>query len=182
MRNRQAARGHHQGRGGDRALVGAQGVVAWSVALAGAGVVLHRFDGAARPARDAAGIALGQQHANKVFCRVVAKQLAFVLFMKSNAVLLYQVNKVLWRVARQGRAAKVRVLADEVLVRRRGVKQAVGEIATPAARDADLFGHFQAVVDDQHLQPGLTGHARAKQARSACAHNHDIKGIHGLRV
>jgi len=63
---------------------------------------------------------------------MVAKQLALVLFMKGDAMLLNQRDEVLWGVSREGRTAEVRVLADEMLVGCRRVKVAVGEIAAPA--------------------------------------------------
>jgi hypothetical protein len=88
------------------------------------------------------GRALGQQHLNDVVGRAVAKQLAFVLFVKRNLVLLQQRYEVLRRVTRQGRAAKMRVVAEKL--RRRGA--GVGEIAAAAARDANFFGDFLAVV------------------------------------
>ena len=63
------------------------------------------------PALHAARSAFSQQHGDDVFSRIVAKQLAFVLFMKRNSVFGQQLQKVLRRVARQCRTAKVRVVA-----------------------------------------------------------------------
>jgi hypothetical protein len=103
--------------------------------------------------RHAARSTFGQQHGDDVFGRAVGKELALVLLVPGNAVALQQRNEVLRRVARQRRAAELRVLAHEVLVRRARVEVAVGEVAAPAARDADLLGHLLAVVDEQHLQP-----------------------------
>jgi len=61
-----------------------------------------------------------------------------VLFVVGDAVAVQQLNEVLRRVARQGRAAELRVVAQEVLVRLARVEVAVREVATAAARDADF--------------------------------------------
>ena len=79
------------------------------------------------PARHAPHIAFGQQHLNNVFCRAVAKKLAFVLFMKRDLVTLHQSQEVPRGVARQGRATKARVVTQEV----GGARVQVGEIAAP---------------------------------------------------
>ena len=60
----------------------------------------------------------------------------------------HQGDEVLWCVARQGRAAELRVLAHEVPLRGAHVQLAVGEIAAPAARDTDLLGHLLGMVDE----------------------------------
>ena len=65
----------------------------------------------------------------------------------------------------------MRVVAEKL--RRRGAD--VGEIAAAAARDADLFGDFFAVVQHQHAQAQLAGHARTKKAGSAGTDHHHVK-------
>ena len=141
LRDGQSASRNHHLRGVDQPAVAVD-----LVAAASAGVpsrcAFDAFDAARLPALDTAGGTFGQQQVDDVFSRAVAKQLAFVLFMKWDLVLLQQVYEVLRRVTRQGRAAKVRVLAQEL--RRGGV--AVGEVAAAAARDADFFRDFLAVV------------------------------------
>jgi hypothetical protein len=57
----------------------------------------------------------------------------------------------------------MRVLADEVFVRRVRVQLAVGEVGPATARDADFFGHFVAVVQHQHPQTPLARHTGTKQ-------------------
>ena len=91
--------------------------------------------------------------------------------MKRDLVLLQQRDEVLRRVTRQGRSAKMRVVAQEL--RRRGA--GVGEIAAAAARDADFFGDFLAVVQHQHAQAQLAGHARTKKAGSTGTDHHHVK-------
>ena len=111
---------------------------------------------------------------SQIFSAAIAKHLAFVLLMERDAVLCHERHEMLRRIAGQGRAAKVRVLADEVVVRH----LAVGEVGPPATGDADFFGHLVAVVDEQHLQAQLPRQARAKQAGCACAKDSDIKMVH----
>ena len=137
--------------------------------------VPDRLDGAGLPALYTALRAFGQQHLDDVFGRAVAKQLALVLLVVRDAVLVHQRQKVARRVTRQGGAAKARVFAQEV--GRRGA--GVGEIAASAAGDADFFRDLFAVVYHQHRQAQLAGHAGAKQAGSARAHDDDIEFLHG---
>lgn len=104
-------------------------------------------------------------------------QLALVLFMKGDLVLLHQRQKVARREAGQRRLCKARVLAQEI----GGADVGVGEVGPAAARDADFLGDFFAVVQQQNLQTALPGLARAKQAGRPGAHDHDIKTVHGLQ-
>ena len=67
--------------------------------------------------RDAAGGALGQQHIDDLLRGPVAEQLPLVLFMEGDAVALHQFDEVLRGKARQGRAAEIRVVPDEVTLR-----------------------------------------------------------------
>ena len=119
-----------------------------------------------------------EQHAHDVLGAAVGKQLAFVFFVKGDAVFFYQVDKVLRRKARQGRAGKLRVLSQVVLVAGARVEVAVGEVAAPTAGDADFFGHPLGVVDEQHAQAALARLCGAKQACRPCAHNDNVKIRH----
>ena len=87
LRNRQAAGGHHQlrARAPGRARCRARSPPApWRTAAHAAGLpALHR-----------AGAALGQQHADDLLGRVVAEQLAAVLFVEGDAVALHQRDEV----------------------------------------------------------------------------------------
>jgi hypothetical protein len=68
--------------------------------------------------------------------------------------------------------------AEEVLVRRGRVEVAVGEVAAPAAGDADLLGHRLGMVDEQQLA-GRAGLACAKQTSGASADDaQNIVGRH----
>jgi hypothetical protein len=95
--------------------------------------------------------------------------------MKGNAVALHQGDKVLRRVTCQRRAAEVWVVAQKVALRGAHVQVAVGEVGAPAARDADFFGHFVAVVQHQHLEPALARHPGAEQAGGTGADHDGVK-------
>jgi hypothetical protein len=77
---------------------------------------------------------------------MVGEQLALVLFLVGDAMPVHERDEVGRRVARQRRAAELRVAAHEMPVRRAHVQVAVGEVAAAAARDADLLGHLLRVV------------------------------------
>lgn len=68
-----------------------------------------------------------------------------------------------------------------MLVRRPHVQIAVGEVAAPAAGDADLLGHFFGVIDQQHLEAALACLRRTKQAGSTGAYDDSIKKNRGGR-
>jgi hypothetical protein len=65
----------------------------------------------------------------------------------------------------------MRVVAEKLRWRGAGI----GEIATAAARNADFFGYFFAVVQHQYAQAQLAGHARTKKAGSAGTDHHHVK-------
>ena len=169
--NRQAAGGDHQRARLHRA---ARGVDLVAHATLRAVAVAHRRHRVALPAHHAAFVALSQQHGDQVFCRAIAKQLAFVLLVKGDAVAFDQSHKILRRVPRQCRAAKARVIAQKI----GGGGAGVGEIATPAAGDADFLGHFVAVVDEQNAQSALARHRGAKQTGGTGADDDSIKRFH----
>ena len=54
----------------------------------------------------------------------------------------------------------------------------IGEIASPAARDADFFAHNSGMVEDKNGAAALAGLRRAHYARRACADNYDVPLIH----
>ena len=110
---------------------------------------------------------------------MVGKQLALVLFVVGNAVSVHQRDEVGRREARQGRAAELRVLPHKMLVRRTHVQIAVGEVAAPAARDADLLGHLGRMIDQQHFQALLAGLGRAEQAGGTGADDDGVKNLEG---
>ena len=54
----------------------------------------------------------------------------------------------------------------------------VREVASPAAGDADFFGHTLCMVQQQHSQATLAGQACTVKARRACADDGDVKVLH----
>jgi hypothetical protein len=65
---------------------------------------------------------------------------------------------------------------------RAGINESIGEIASPAARNANFFSHLLTVIDQQDGQAQLTGHARTKKTGSAGAHDHHITSLHAVGV
>ena len=130
---------------------GAVGTINFIAACAGSvrarGRKPYIFDAARLPARHATRSALGQQHLDDVFGRAVAKQLALVLLVKWDLVLVHQGHKLRWGVACQRRTAKAWVLAQEI----GGAGAQVGEVTAPTTRDANFFGHLLAMVQYQYL-------------------------------
>jgi hypothetical protein len=121
LRNRQAAGGDHHTARREPALPGHD---------------LEEFT-SPRDARDLARhgpahtgfIALGAQHVDDSLRGLVAEQLPLVLFVKCDAAPPEQGDEIGRRVARQHRAAEVRVGRKEIL----GARVQVGEVAAPAA-------------------------------------------------
>ena len=154
------AGGHHQRFGVEFAVGGGQHKAAVVAAR-------HAVDGAAQAAGDAAVGAFGVEQVDDLLGAVVAKQLAEGFFVVGDAVAFDQLDKVPLAVLRQRRAHKVRVGGQIAL----GVDVEIGEVAAAAARDADFFGQFVAVVQHQHAPAALPGHAGAHQAGGAGAHH-----------
>jgi hypothetical protein len=140
------------------------------------------FNAAALPTQDAAFLAFFQKHLNQVFGGPIAKQLPFVLFVKRDVVRLHQVNEILGGVTRQCTAAKVWVLAQEMFVGRAGIDESVGEVAPSAARDSNFFGDFGTVVNQQHRQAQLAGHASTKKTGSTGTYDDHITCLHAVGV
>ncbi|EGF30320.1 hypothetical protein IMCC9480_1706 [Oxalobacteraceae bacterium IMCC9480] len=113
---------------------------------------------------DLTDITFGLKHRNDVFGRVIAEQLALVLFVITNPVALDQAQKILRRIARQRAFAKMRVLRQEI--GRAGLQ--VGEVAAAAAGDTDFFGQLFGVIDQHDLASALASHGCGHHAGRAC--------------
>ena len=164
LRDRQAAGGDHE----PRVPTPCRASVSSSKPSPARAHLAHR---AGLAPHHAAGVALGQQHGDDVLGRAVAEQLALVLLVPADAVALDQRDEVRRRVARQRRAAEVRVRREEVGRRR----VAVREVAAPAAGDADLLRHLGRMVEQQHLRAELPGDRRAVKAGRARADDHRVE-------
>ena len=96
-----------------------------------------------------------------------------------DAVLFDQRNKIVLGVSAQRRMAEPRIVGQKI--RRRGVQ--IGEIAPPAAGDADFFSRMPRLLEQQHRAPALAGDSGAHQARGTGAEDDDVMEIRfaGLR-
>ena len=131
----------------------------------------HAVDRAGMAPLDAAALALRLQHADDVERGVVAEELAEFLLVPADAVAVDQRDEVARRVARERRAAEVRVRGE--VVRRAGAD--VGEVAAAAAGDADLLADRVVVLDQQHAASALPGRRRAHHAGGAGADDDDVE-------
>ena len=114
--------------------------------------------------------AFRQQHVDDLLRAVIAEQLAELLFMERDAMLFHQGDEIILRVAAEGRFAEMPVARQER--RRRGMD--VGEIAAPAAGDADLLGWLFRMVEDQHPPPARAGDPPAHQPGGPAADDQHI--------
>src|ERR1700682_5161775 len=133
-------------------------------------LALDGLHGARDAPFDHGALAFRAQHGNDLQRRVVAKQLAQFFFVPSDTVALDQRDEVARPVASKCGAAKVGVLRQEV----RRVAMNVGEVATPAAGDADFFSDDGVMLDEHYTAAALAGPGRAHHAGSAGADHDDV--------
>jgi hypothetical protein len=175
LRDRQAAGGDHDPGRFDGTPVAIDLIATNASGIGFGGGKCDLPELARLPALDPACRAFGQQHVDDLLRRTIAKQLPLVLLVEGDAVLLHQFDELLWCIARQRRAAEIRVVADEVALRRAHVEVAVGEVGPAAARNADLLSDLFAVVDQQHLEPALARQAGAKKPGGTGTDHDDIE-------
>ena len=84
----------------------------------------------------------------------------------------------MWRVARQRRAAKMRILRKEICWRRVDI----GEVAAATAGDADFFAELVIMVEQQHRFAALARVGCAHHAGRTGADDDDIKNGFQRRV
>ena len=121
--------------------------------------------------RDARLAALLLEHCHHLPRAAVAEQLPELLLVPGDAVALQLRHEVGRRVARERRAGEVRVLGEEALGRR----EAVREVAAPAARDQDLAPDLGVAFqhEDAALAPARLD--RAHQAGRAAAEDDRVE-------
>src|SRR5262249_37809726 len=90
-----------------------------------------------------------EQHGDDLPRRAVAEQLAERLLVIRDAARLHPRDEVMLGKTLERRYAEMRIARDELF--RRAVE--IGEIAPPAAGDADLLRRFFGMVDDEHATP-----------------------------
>ena len=113
----------------------------------------------------ATALAFAFQHVDDLLRAVDAEQLAQRSLLVPDAVALHQRNEMLRRVARQCGAAEVRILRQEIL----RLAMPVGEVAAPAAGDADFLGQLARMLDQQYAAAALPDLRRAHHPGGARA-------------
>ena len=167
--DRLAARGQNQPRRPHRAARGLDHEIA---------VPLHRLDGRRQPQLHPRLGHLPGQHRHDLLGAAIAEKLAQGLFMPGDPGPVNAGDESGGRKAPQGRDRKARVGRQEPFLRR----LEIGEIAPPAARDADLLPRCGIVVDDQDRAPPAPRLDRAHHARGPRPQNDDINPFHGPRL
>ena len=165
-RDRQTARGDHQGFTAQFTQGGLQLIAAFELG--------DCLDGGVQVQAHAGLDALVEQHAEDVAGLVVAEQLAEFLLVVRHAVLGHQPDEIPLCITGQGRFAEVRVVREEV--GRLGVH--VGEVAAAATGHQDFLAGLVGVVDQHHLAPTPGGGQRAHQACGAGANDHNFGRAH----
>ncbi len=117
---------------------------------------------------------LGQQQIDDLLRRTVAEQLAERLFVIRNAVAFHQGDEIAGAVAMQRGNAEMRIARQEIL----GCATQIGEIASPAARDADLLSRRSRMIEHENRAAALAGLRRAHESRRARSDNNDVPPIH----
>ena len=94
-----------------------------------------------------------------------------VALLERDAMTFDHGDKIVLRILRQRRAAKMRILGEKVS----RAHLAVGEIAAPAAGDANALAELVGMFDQQHPPPTLPRLRGAHHAGRACADDDDVK-------
>ena len=97
-----------------------------------------------------------------------------MLLVPADAVRLDELHEAPGPVGAQRVPREAGVLRQETL---RPVGVDVGEVAAPAARDADLLGQAHGMVDQGDLQAALRGDAGAEQSGRAGADNDRVESL-----
>ncbi len=90
--------------------------------------------------------------------------------MPGDAVAIDHLDEVVLGEAPQGRQGEARILAQEV----GAARPQIGEVAAPAARDADLLARRAGVVDHAHATAALARLDGAHHAGRAGADDQDV--------
>ncbi|CTP99315.1 hypothetical protein BN1007_10300 [Klebsiella variicola] len=118
--------------------------------------------------------AFREQQIDDLLRRIITKQLAERLLMPGDAIFADQLDKVPLGVARQGRFAKMRVLAQ--IGRRLNIH--VGKVAAAAAGHQNFSSRLFAVIEQQDAAAELARLRCAKHSRRSGANDNGIKPFH----
>ena len=132
-------------------------------------------DRAAQPQRHAGKGHVGQQQRDDLPGRAITKQLPQRLFVPANPRPVDPRHEIPLAVPFQRRQREPRVLRDKPLAHGPGV----GEIAPPAARDADFLARSTPMFHHQHPPPAPPGLDGGKHARRPGADDDTVKAFHG---
>ena len=117
------------------------------------------------------------QHGDDVLGGIVAKELAQCFLVPRDAVCIDQCDEIPLRIARQRRFGEMWVGADEGL----WIGVQIGEVAAPAARNADLLARCACVIHQQGAprQMCRRHHACGARADDCCIKFHSPRGARG---
>ncbi len=122
------------------------------------------------------------QHVDDLGGGAIAEELAQGLFVKGDAALPDPLDEHFGRVAGEGGKGEARVLAEEALAPQNMGGVHIGEVAAPAARDADLLARIARMIDDEHLAAAARRLDARHHAGGASAENDHIKVWHGAAL
>jgi hypothetical protein len=135
------------------------------------GGFFQRLDlGRHAPGHVAAG-ALGLEHLDDLFGRLITEQLAAMLLVIADAVFLHQRQKILRGIPGQGALAEMGIVRQKMLRSRIDIS----EVTTPSTRNPDLLCKFLRMIDQYNAFAALGGDGRAHHPGRACADHCYIK-------
>ena len=164
LRDRRAAGGDDERRGGRGAVPHGDAILAVGVA--------DVADRVGERDLHPAPIAFVLQHRDDLLGRSVAEELPERLFVPGDLVRIDQRDEIRRRVATERRFGIMRVGRDIAI----GCGVDVGEIAPPPARNQDLLADRIGVIDQQDAPPALAGGEGAHQPGRARAEDDGVVG------
>ena len=108
--------------------------------------LFQRFQRRVEPQFRTAALHFAQEHRDDVFRRIITEQLPQRLFMKTDAVRLDERDEVVLGITAQCGLGEMRVSRNEPA----GADIQIGEIAAPAAGDADFFSRCLGVIEHEN--------------------------------
>ena len=122
--------------------------------------------------------ALAEEEVEDVVGRAVAEELAEGLLVVEDAVLFDQRDEVLRGVAGEGGLGEVWVGGEEVF----GAGVEVGEVASAAAGDEDLFAGPVGMIEEEGAAAATGGLDGAHKASCSGSEDEDISVLHWIKT
>ena len=110
------------------------------------------------------------QHVDDLKGMVITEELPPMLFMKADAMLFDESNKVFGGVPGQSTFYKMRVEREKVL----WATMNISEVTSATATDSNFFAECFGMIEHQHTLAPLAGHRRTEEAGSARANHNDV--------